>query len=266
MASIIEQGIVPGGPVAKGARIAFFDVDGTLTTCPTMFRFLRFYLASLGRPPHEYDERRRTLREMTERGCSREESNRAYFAGLAGADAATVAHCAEEWYRTELDTGGLYHEPVLAALRRHRKDGDHVVLVSGSLPACLHLIAADLGVDDVWCAELEIVRSRYTGALTTPPMIGVAKAAAVKRVIARRRTTRAACVAYGDHVSDLPMLAATGSAVVDGDRSMRAAARANGWRLLPATPPPPELTLPPRRAEQGGTSPVPVLRETRENA
>jgi HAD superfamily hydrolase (TIGR01490 family) len=247
-------------------RVAFFDVDGTLTTSPSMFRFLRFYLAWLGRPPHEYDERYRSVATLTVRGLSREESNRAYFTHLAGAEAATVSRVAEQWYRAELGTGGLYHEPALAALHRHQRDGDHVVLVSGALPACLRPIAADLGVDEVWCAEPEIVRGHYTGALRSPPMIGAAKAAAVASVIARRRTTSSACVAYGDHSSDLPMLVATGSAVVvGGDGALRAAARAEGWRVLPGTPSPPALPLPLPR-EEHDMSPIPAHHETPEKA
>jgi len=245
-------------------RVAFFDVDGTLTTSPSIFRFLRYYLAFLGHSPREYEDLQRYIATMTVRGFSREETNRASFTLFDGADAEMVSEVADRWFEAELGTGGFYHEPALAALRRHQRDGYHVVLVSGALPACLRPIAEDLGVDDVWCAEPEIVRGRYTGTIRKRPMIGTAKAVAVANVIARCGTTSEACISYGDHSSDLPMLEATGAAVVvGGDGALRAAARANGWFVLPGAPLPPELPLP---RSVHDLSPVPAHHETPENA
>lgn len=243
---------------------AFFDVDGTLAAVSTMFRFLQFYLAWMGRPPDECNRRYRSLRTMTRLGFSREDLNRAFFTHLAGADADTVAELAERWYRAELGTGGFYHEPALAELRRHQRVGDYVVLVSGALPTCLQAIAADLCVDEIRCTEPEIRHGRYTGALTTPPMIGAEKAAAVRSVVARRGTTASACTAYGDHASDLPMLEACGRGVVVGDdTTLRTAARIHRWRLLPAIRPGLAPCLSPTAAD---LSPVSTHHETPENA
>ncbi|MEU1007004.1 HAD family hydrolase [Streptomyces sp. NPDC005890] len=226
-------------------RVAFFDVDGTLTTSGSMFRLLAYYLAAMGRPPRVYEERRRELKAMAAIGCPREATNRAYFAGLQGVDAAVLDGVADRWFAAELSTGGYYHPPALAALRAHQERGDHVVIVSGSFPAPLRPIAADLGVEEVWCTQPELAHGRYTGELTGPPMIGAAKAEAVAHVLARRGAEPADCVAYGDHISDLPMLKAVGSAVVvGGDERLRTSARVHGWPLLPGTLPPPELPLP----------------------
>lgn len=226
-------------------RAAFFDVDGTLTTSTSMFRFLAFYLAAMGHPRRQFDEQVRELRAMAAVGCARDITNRAYFANLRGLDAGVVADVARSWFAAELATGGYYHEPTVAKLRRHQERGDHVVLVSGSFPALLHPIAADLGVVDVWCTRPEISRGRYTGELAGPPMIGGAKGDAVLQITAQRGIDPFDCAAYGDHVSDMPLLKAVGKAyVVGGDTALRSAARVCGWRLLPGTPPAPELPLP----------------------
>ncbi|MGW1884000.1 HAD family hydrolase [Streptomyces sp. NPDC001970] len=226
-------------------RIAFFDVDGTLTTTTTIFRFLRHYLADQGHAPHVYDQRRQRLKAMTDMGVPREETNRAYFDNYRGADASEVERLAREWFAAELRAGGLFNPHALAALRKHRESGDRVVLVSGSFPACLDPVAAYLGADETWCTEPEIVDGVYTAGLTRAPMIGRAKADAVLLAAAAHRTSPEHCVAYGDHESDLPMLRAAGSAVVvGGDHDLRARARQRSWRLLPAAPPPPDLPLP----------------------
>ena len=224
------------------AFVAFFDVDGTLTTSPTMFRFLRYYLAAVGRPPGEYDAHRQRLRAMDALGCTREEINRAYFTALTDAPAALLDELAGQWFAVELNTGRLYHLPVLNALRHHQGTGDHIVLVSGSYPALVRRIAADLGIDEVRCTRPEIARGHYTGRLAGPPMIGDAKALAVDDTVTRLGTERERTIAYGDHISDLPMLQAAGSGVVvGGDATLRAIARERLWPLLPGTPPAPPL-------------------------
>lgn len=226
-------------------RMAFFDVDGTLTTATTLFRFLRHYLAATGHHAEEYRLRRHRLAELTAAGTPREDTNRAYFANYADADADTVAGLARDWYTAELRAGGFLHEPAVAALRRHRADGDLVVLVSGSFPACLAPLAEHLGADETHCTTPEIVDGRYTGDLLGTPMIGAAKATAVRASAATHRTPLERCTAYGDHDSDLPMLRTTGTAtVVGGDPALRREARANAWTLLPTAAPPPPLPLP----------------------
>jgi HAD superfamily hydrolase (TIGR01490 family) len=226
-------------------RMAFFDVDGTLTTATTIFRFLRHYLAAQGHAPHVYDERRQRLKAMTGMGVPREQTNRAYFDNYRGADALEVARLAQEWFASELRTGGLFNPHALAALREHGENGDRVVLVSGSFPPCLDPVAAYVGADETWCTEPEIADRVYTGGLTRAPMVGRAKADAVLLAAAAHGTSPEHCVAYGDHESDLPMLGAAGAAVVvGGDDDLRARARLRSWRLLPSAPPPPDLPLP----------------------
>ncbi|MBW5482348.1 HAD family hydrolase [Streptomyces bambusae] len=226
-------------------RTAFFDVDGTLTTAPSMFRFLRHYLSAMGHPPTEYITRRRELKAMNEVGCPREATNRAYFASLEGANAAEVTGLAEDWFREELRAGAFFHEHGVAALRRHQQDGTRIVFVSGSFPAVLDPIAEHLGADEVWCTEPEIAWGRYTGNLHRPPMLSAAKAETVRAVAAGHGAAPEHCIAYGDHISDLPMLKAAGHAVVvGGDKVLRTHARIHGWSLLPAAPVPPALDLP----------------------
>ncbi|TDU04077.1 HAD superfamily hydrolase (TIGR01490 family) [Streptomyces sp. 846.5] len=228
-------------------RIAFFDVDGTVTTDTTLFRFLRHYLAACGHDPSVYEQRRRSLRTMTDRGVPRERTNQVYFENFKDADAADVSRLAQEWFAAEVENGGFFNGHTLAALRRHQGDRDRVVLVSGSFPACLDPVAAYLGSDETWCTPPEIHDGRYTGRLIGPPMIGAAKAQAVRTASEGYGVPLDRCVAYGDHSSDLPMLRATGTAVVvGGDLTMRAQARARSWGLLPGAPAPDVLPLPVR--------------------
>ncbi|WP_353940587.1 HAD-IB family hydrolase [Streptomyces sp. HUAS MG91] len=226
-------------------KVAFFDVDHTLTTSGSMSRLLAYYHAALGHPRREFDDRMCELKAMTAVGCPREAVNRAYYAGLEGLDAEVMAAMAGAWFDAERATGRFYHEPAVAALRRHQERGAHIALVSGSFPAPLRLIAADLGADELLCTEPRVERGRYTGKLDGPPMIGTAKADAALKVLLQRGVPARDSIAYGDDISDLPLLRAAGSGVVvGGDRRLRTLAGAEGWTLLPGTPPAPDLRLP----------------------
>ncbi|MEV6795431.1 HAD-IB family hydrolase [Streptomyces sp. NPDC051320] len=233
-----------GAGVPLGAPCA--PIDGTLTAETTLFRFLRYYLAAQGHGAHEYDHRRRRLAAMTAIGIPRERTNLAYFENFRNAEATTVSRIAQEWFEAELRRGGFFNGHVLAALHRHQENGNRTVLVSGSFPACLGPLAEHTGVDDIWCTPPEIVNGRYTGGLVGPPMIGHAKADAVRLSAAGYGASLDDCVAYGDHISDLPMLRATGSAVVVGeDKELLAQGGSRPWGLLPGALPPPPLPLPP---------------------
>lgn len=227
---------------------AFFDVDGTVTGGVGLFRFLRFHLAAEGRGEAAYAAHLERLRALREAGRPREETNRVHYEVYAGARAAAVAETARRWLAAELDAGGLLNPAVVRAVRAHRRRGEPVVLVSGSFPAPLAPLGEHLGAAHVLCTEPEIDSSGvYTGRLADgphQPMIGAAKAAAVRALAAAEGYDLAASTAYGDHVSDLPLLEAAGAAAVVGeDPAMAERAERSGWRRLPGLPEPPPLPL-----------------------
>lgn len=195
---------------------AFFDVDDTLITVPSIFRFLAFHLAALGRPPEQYREARERLRTMAAAGTPRARTLAAYFRLFADQPAADVADSGRRWFTAELAAGGLFHPPVLERFQRHAAAGDRTVLVSGSFPPCLDPLARHIGADAVICSLPQVVAGRYTGAVERP-MVGAAKAEAVRAEAAAHGIALADCAAYGDHVSDLPVLELVGNPVVVGD-------------------------------------------------
>ncbi|MET9057333.1 HAD family hydrolase [Streptomyces antibioticus] len=231
-------------PAPGPRRLAFFDVDGTLTTATTLFRFLRYYLAAQGHGPRVYEQRRQELKAMTAVGVPREATNRAYFTNFRDADAATVTRLGRAWFEAELVRGGLLNPSAVDALRGHVARGETVVLVSGSFPAVLWPLAEHLGVTDVWATLPEITDGRYTGRLSREPMIGPVKAEAARLAASVHGADLADCFSYGDHLSDLPILEAVGTpVVVSGDPRLDERARLRGWTVLPGAPEAPELEL-----------------------
>jgi phosphoserine phosphatase len=196
-----------GRSLTRSGRAAIFDVDETLIVVSGLFRFLRFEMDERGRPRHEYEQAARALRALAAGGAPREDVNRAYFQLFAGREVERTAAAGERWFEHERRTGGLFHPQVLAALWRHAAAGDLTVP--------------------------EIRAGRYTGRVAAP-MLGEAKAEAVRAAADAHDVLLAESHAYGDHASDLPLLDLVGQPVVVGDDPvLTRQARSRGWLRLP---------------------------------
>jgi HAD superfamily hydrolase (TIGR01490 family) len=214
-------------------RAAFFDVDETLIAVKSMFRFLSHHLSARGEPPSAYAAVVADLRGLVRAGASRAEVTRAYYRTYAGLNTAELAAQGREWFEREQRAGGLFLPHGLAAFHEHRRSGALTVLVSGSFAPCLDPIAAWLGASMVFGAQPETLHGVCTGGLTTA-MLDDDKAAAARSVMRTHAIPAADCYAYGDHVSDLPLLLAVGHPVVVGsDPDLVDHPAASGWPRLP---------------------------------
>lgn len=210
-------------------RIAFFDVDETLLAGKSMLGFWQFWSARpsrTGRPP--------VARPRTA-GADRGTLNRAYFALFAGVHRSSLEAAARQWYARYRGGPRAYLSETLRALRNHQREGDEVVLVTGSGTALVRPIADDLGVRHVLATEqLTDAAGVLTGEVRRP-MIGAAKAEAAAGFIGGLGVRARDCWAYGDHSTDLPMLSLVGRPVVVGEDPVLAAhGTARGWRFLSA--------------------------------
>ncbi|PYC72366.1 HAD-IB family hydrolase [Streptomyces tateyamensis] len=218
----------------ESSTAAFFDVDETLITVKSMFRFLRHYWRAVGRPEAEFDTAWQYFQQLPSQGVPRSEANRRFYAQFAGDRVAELARYGEQWFAAEQAEPGFWHPQGLPALRRHQQAGHLTVLVSGSFPPCLDPIARHLGVDAVLCSRPETAEGRYTGELLTP-MIGAAKGQAARAFMAAHGLDPARCHAYGDHPSDLPLLEQVGHpTAVGSDPVLTAHADSHHWAHLAA--------------------------------
>ncbi|MEU6667478.1 HAD-IB family hydrolase [Streptomyces sp. NPDC046727] len=231
---------VPPAAAGRPASIVFADVDETLIACKSLFDFMDHYFAG-GPGARRAQDTRGAIGRLLADGGSREAGNRLYYRVWSGERATDVAAAAARWAADKRRGGGFYVEGTRAALRLHREQGSLVVLVSGSFPALLAPIAAEVGADHLLCSRPEIRHGRYTGELIGEPVIGEGKLRAVEEVFRRYpHVEPGACHAYGDHISDLPMLAAVGHPVLVGDDAELRRALPHAHRMAavqrPATP------------------------------
>lgn len=212
---------------------AFFDVDGTLISLKSMFSFQDYWYATYDGSPRKRAAFEAEMAGLRNGGASREEMNRRYYAHFAGRPVEAVERAAVRWFDHVLRrTDDLFHPKVVARLLSHHAQGIEPVFVSGSFPAILGPIAERLGVRHILATEMEAKDGIYTGAIHAQT-IGDGKAVAMAAFLEGKAVAANDCHAYGDDISDLPMLQAVGGpAAVRGDHRLESHARRVGWEVL----------------------------------
>lgn len=219
----------PEATAARVRRLAVFDLDGTVTRRDTFLPYLRGWL-------RRHPRRRGWLRALCavlrfmfagrDRGRLKSDLLRAY---VAGAGRAEVDAWSEEFVvglgDAELCPGAL------AAIARHRKAGDRLVLLSASPDLYVARIGQRLGFDEAICTGVAWKDDRLDGALTTANRRGEEKRRCIEELRARHPGRRIA--AYANSASDIAHLAAVEEPLlVNGSRRAR---RRAAYRGIPAT-------------------------------
>lgn len=206
--------------VADRPYLVFSDVDETLITVKSMFDFLHYQLVrrhgTAGE--EEYERIMAVVRRRAADGTSRADINRFYYSHYAGESVEAIGRLADDWFAERTaSTRGFYVNTTREALAAHRAARATLVLVSGSFPPLLEPLAREVGADAILCTRPLISDGRYTGEVGTPVIGDGKRAAVLGRLESRPDVDPRDCWAYGDHVSDLPMLELVGHPVAVGD-------------------------------------------------
>ncbi len=217
---------------------AFFDVDGTLLRPKSMVAFHEYWyrqwtgLTTMART-REYEDVSATLRTLIKSDAPRELVNRRYYELFAGRPVDEVQRCARAWARSVTASPKNFVTEVVDEMARLRSQGIEPVFVSGSFIEVLTPIAEHLNVSQLLATRLLQVNGTYSGQISAPQTIGEGKAVAIKEFLSRHGVPSHVCWAFGDDLTDMPMLDAVGHPVaVIGDPALAATARHRGWRLL----------------------------------
>lgn len=213
----------------------FFDLDGTVVAPPSLeWRFVGFLLA------HDLLRTRDVGRWLgafaaklllNPRGATIE--NKQYLAGLPES-------LARDWEQSFLSCPPFYPD-ALEQMNWHVRQGHRVFLVSGTLEFLAGSAARRLpGAPGICATTLEVASGCWTGNLGSVHMSGQQKARAIRNIAARYGLSLWDSYAYGNSMSDLPMLDSVGRRVaVNPSAQLRRIARSEGWPAvdwkMPAT-------------------------------
>lgn len=216
---------------------AFFDVDDTLIRIKSMFDFFPFWCDRQGQPD-QLPPFLAAFAEAAARGQPREDLNRLYYRFFAGVPEARLIEVGQLWaddrFGPSEPAPAALVAPVVDRLRAHQAQGVTPVFVSGSMPALLAPLGRRLGVGHWLCTRQEVDdHGILTGRILPPQTIGAGKAAAMGSFLAARGVSAGDCFAYGDDLSDAPMLDLVGHPLaVIGSPALADLARRRGWPTL----------------------------------
>ena len=219
--------------------LAVFDLDGTITRRDTFLPFLwgwqrrnrrRSWLRGLALSFWHY------LAGERDRGRLKSELIRRLMSGATRTEV-------EAWSRQFVEglDDRMLCAGALAAIDRHRRAGDRLVLLSASVDLYVPLIGMRLGFDETICTGVAWHHDRLEGSLTTANRRAGEKLRCIEAL--RRRHQGLAITAYANSSSDLVHLRAVERPVLVNARpkTRRAARRfgiptadwCNKWQFRP---------------------------------
>lgn len=188
----------------------FMDVDETIINLKSMFDFMDFYKNTLSQPEKKnLDGFKKRLNAMC-KTHHRHEINRFYYRFLKGRNIDSIRTLCEEWFELKSRNQGFFNTEILQEIKKHQEKTAKIVFVSGSFLELLQPLGKALNVDAFLCAPLAKVDDRFTGELLARPTIGEGKAEAIIKFSITHNIQLSECYAYGDDLSDIPMLLTVG--------------------------------------------------------
>jgi len=219
--------------IEKTNKYVFFDVDDTLIRTKSMFTFSKKYFSTVKNKNLElqFDAE---MASLFKKNTDWKVINTIYYYYFKHFLIADVESVAQQWFLgLSADKSHFYHHNIVKILQQHQAEGTECVFVSGSFRELLQPIADDLGVKHILSINLERNGERYTGNIIPPQTIGDGKADAINLFLDARGGNAKNCYAYGDDISDVPMLSAVGHPVaVAGGRGLESYATERGWPIV----------------------------------
>ncbi len=211
---------------------AFFDVDETLINMKSMFNFYEYWCVNqnLEDQLHLY---LCNFKKDIENGKSREFLNKQYYKQFNKVKYSELLLMGKQWFE-EIKNTDLFINNTVERLNQHLKDGEVPVFVSGSMYPILAPIASYLNVKDILSAPLLLDKEGLcTGEIGTPQTIGLGKKEAILTYCENNGILPTDCYAYGDDISDIPMLEITGNPICVGqNQQLLDYGYSRGWKHI----------------------------------
>ena len=193
---------------------AFFDVDNTLISIKSMFSFMDYLKYESSLLSNELIEKvQYNLDYLFSKSTPREFINEYYYSLFSGVSVESLTNEAKIWYQSICRQENFFHLHTLSRLRQHQAEGYNIVFVSGSGLAMLRPLAQQLNVNAILCAPQTQTDGKYVGTLYDLPCIGNGKVYYIHRFLKKfyNIDITDSSIAYGDDISDFPMLDCVGN-------------------------------------------------------
>lgn len=212
---------------------AFFDVDDTVISVKSLLSFVDLYFQH-----YPDDALQRAYNEEMDQLFAADTDwkivNTRFYSYFKHFPIAQVNRVSQKWFEQySANKQEFYHQNVLRILKEHQNNGVECVFVSGSFRELLQPIADDLGINHILSINLVRDGLLFSGEIHPPQTIGEGKATAINNFLAACDANACDCFAYGDDISDVPMLESVGKPfAIDGGRRLTPYAQSMGWEII----------------------------------
>ena len=147
-------------------------------------------------------------------------------------------HSMEDLQKLHAEFMQKHIEPLMlpkaeALLKRHREQGDHLLIITATNGFVTRPIAKRLGVDDILATDPEVVDGRYTGNFVGAPCFQAGKITHLHEWLKSNHHSLEGAYFYSDSINDLPLLELVDNPVaVDADERLSHIARERNWTML----------------------------------
>lgn len=149
-----------------------------------------------------------------------------------------VRHSLEDLKKLHDEFMEKHIEPLMlpkaeALLKKHRDQGDHLLIITATNGFVTRPIAKRLGVDDILATDPELIDGRYTGNFVGTPCFQAGKITYLHEWLKSNNHSLDGAYFYSDSINDLPLLEQVDNPVaVDPDDKLAAIARERDWKIL----------------------------------
>lgn len=213
----------------RGAKTAaLFDFDGTLIAGLSVVHFLREQLKQRKISLQNARQVLAGTARLMSRKASVPEMFEASCQLLEGTDEAEYAAFGRDVYETRISK--LIYPQARAIIREHQACGHTVAIISSALSYQVQPAAQDLGVDLVYCTELEAVNGVLSGRVKGDVRWAEGKVAAANLLARSRRFKLKDAFFYSDSDEDVPLLEAVGRPrVLNPNKKLAKIAAERNW-------------------------------------
>ncbi len=126
-----------------------------------------------------------------------------------------------------------FNPQVVTEINLAKKEGYHLVLLSGAYANLLNLVAEELQIDTVIAVEMSYKNGVFDHDREVPFIDGKSKLTLLKQRYADQNVDWDASRSYGDSYSDLPVMTIVGQPVaVNPDEGLFLHVQENNWRVI----------------------------------
>ena len=212
--------------------VVFCDLDETIINCKSLIEVYKAYCIEL----NNLDIFEKIYKQLLimKKIYSRNYINKWFYSNFKNIDQQVMQDVINKWLYESLKNPKFFNPKVIKKLKQHNQENAFIIVVSGSFYDCVNAICRYIPVNTLLCTTLKEINGTYNGEILGNPIIGNGKVRAIKKYMHNNNLNFKNSFAYGDHISDLPMLYLADNPIIisKNNKDLLATAKKNGWGII----------------------------------